>query len=1329
MFSPAARKPHLASTKNRSLGHGVPDSPATPLPEGHRSVLGAAIPNRPITGTPAPWSSRLSVLARIPAEKKTEKGGDANQTQPVYVGEFPQVVRNAQANLLQKSSSACDNTVLAGGMDKGTSLSWIICGRQIFIWSYLSAAVSKKCVALEIPSAFGDKDDMKSMPGNHWMVCVVGWGIASSSSEIMLGQCSSAGIVLCNQKTQAIVYWPDVFSDSENIPIASFPTPEAIESDLTSDGRKATKWNHGSNWVGSDNLSEHVRVNSIIVTAIPGNYRECVAIACQSNGDLWLFHFTLAGIYWRRISHDAVGISSGHSHMNKGHARSLIWHSQHACPEESGRQFFLLTDCEIQCWNITLTPDINVTRLWTHEIVADDGDLGIRKDLAGQKHIWLLDMQVDGRAKEFTILVATLCKDRVSSSSYMQYSLLTMQYKFGQNFSLESSGSTNERVLEKKAPLQVIIPKARVEDEEFLFSMRLRVGGKPSGSAIILSGDGTATVTNYWRRSTRLYQFDLPWDAGKVLDASVFPSSEDNEEGAWVVLTEKAGVWAIPEKAVLLGGVEPPERSLSRKGSSNEGVVEEERRSQAFGGNVDPRRPSSEAWIAGDRQRVAFMGIAKRTAQDEEAEALLGHLFHEFILSGEVEGALGKLRKKGAFEKEGEINVFARMSKSIVDTLAKHWTTTRGAEFVASAVVSSLLLDKQQKHKKYLQFIAFSKCHDELSSRQRHSLLAIMEHGEKLSGMMQLRELQNSHSQNRSNVVDSLSSHSQIQTAGSSLWNLIQLVGEKARRNTVLLMDRDNAEVFYSRVSDIEEMFSCLSHQLHYMIGGEQLFSIQMQRACEISSACTTLIHAALRYRDEHKNWYPSPEGLTPWNCQPVVRSGLWSIASFIMQLLKEAVAVDLSMKSKLWSELEEVSDVLLEAYTGIITAKIECGEEHKGLVEEYRIRRDELLSSLYELAKRFVDAKYQDSCKGIDDPGLKEVIFREVTLSILSIAKRHEGYQTLWHICYDLSDTGLLRSLMHDSVGPKGGFSSFVFKQLIKSCQYAKLLRLGEEFQDELAIFLKEHKDLLWLHEIFLNQFSSASETLHALALSISDGSSLLIDEELELAQLKRVPSLADRRRILNLSKIAAMAGKNVGFEMKVRRIEADLQILKLQEEILGRLTDTKEGLDTKKPLPPGELIEMCLRGGLELSLKAFEVFAWTSSSFRISNRSLLEECWKNAADQDDWAALCQASTTEGWSDEIVLESLRNTLLFKASNRCYGPGAETYDGGFEEVLPLQKEDMGFPNFKEASSSVEGLLMQHKDFPDAGKLMLTAILMGKEGNDAVVEEDVAMDSQ
>uniref|UniRef100_A0A453INC7 Uncharacterized protein n=3 Tax=Aegilops tauschii TaxID=37682 RepID=A0A453INC7_AEGTS len=37
---------------------------------------------------------------------------------------------------------------------------------------------------------------------------------------------------------------------------------------------------------------------------------------------------------------------------------------------------------------------------------------------------------------------------------------------------------------------------------------------------------------------------------------------------------------------------------------------------------------------------------------------LLNRLFHDFILSGAVHEALQKLRVAGAFEKEGEMNVF-----------------------------------------------------------------------------------------------------------------------------------------------------------------------------------------------------------------------------------------------------------------------------------------------------------------------------------------------------------------------------------------------------------------------------------------------------------------------------------------------------------------------------------------------------------------------------------------------------------------------------------------------------------------------------------------------
>ena len=110
--------------------------------------------------------------------------------------------------------------------------------------------------------------------------------------------------------------------------------------------------------------------------------------------------------------------------------------------------------------------------------------------------------------------------------------------------------------------------------------------------------------------------------------------------------------------------------------------------------------------------------------------------------------------------------------------------------------------------------------------------------------------------------------------------------------------------------------------------------------------------------------------------------------------------------------------------------------------------------------------------------------------------------------------------------MGPKGGFSNFVFKQLYEKRQFSKLLRLGEEFQEELSIFLKHHRNLLWLHELFLHHFSSASETLHVLALSQDETVISEAEETTDHVQNRFITTLADRKRFLNLSKIAIMAG-----------------------------------------------------------------------------------------------------------------------------------------------------------------------------------------------------------
>ncbi|CAH2051524.1 unnamed protein product [Thlaspi arvense] len=749
-----------------------------------------------------------------------------------------------------------------------------------------------------------------------------------------------------------------------------------------------------------------------------------------------------------------------------------------------------------------------------------------------------------------------------------------------------------------------------------------------------------------------------------------------------------------------------------RRNASKQG--RDETRSTTYGVDRTARRDNSGLQDSGDKRNRKH-GVTRLVPGDEESEVLLGQLFEDFLLSGNVDGSLEKLSQSGAFDRGGETNVFARKSKSIVDTLAKHWTTTRGAEIVAMTVISSQLVEKQQKHEKFLHFLALSKCHEELCSRQRESLQIILENGEKLAAMIQLRELQNFINQSRSARFGSSSTGTEDQVS-CALWDLIQFVGERARQNTVLLMDRDNAEVFYSKVSEIEEVFHCLSRQLEYIIRDEEPLGVQVQRACELSNACVTILRTALDYKNEHQMWYPPLEGLIPWHSRPLVCDGLWCIASFMRRLLTEGSRIDISAKSDIYMHLEVLTEVLLEAYAGSTTAKLEREEENKGFLDEYWTRRDTIFDCLYQQAKEFMEADFQGVTERTD-----EDIFRNRCSNLLSIAKRHAGYKIMWRICYDLNDTGLLRNLMHEGVGPQGGFSYFVFQQFYDMKQFSKLLRLGEEFQDELLMFLSRHSDLLWLHKVFLHQFSSASDTLHALALAQGEESMTTADERTVSESEDVQPTFADRKRFLNLSKIAYVADKDADSKSKVKRIEADLKLLKLQEEITKAIP-SKDGTRNRL-FRPEELIEVCLSiQGRWTAVKAFEVFAWTSCSFRENHRSLLEECWRNAADQDDWDRLHQAATSEGWSDKETLQNLRNTALFQASKTCYGPNRvnNTFDGDFAQVLPLRRES---PEKNVTTSSVEDVLMNHKDFAEAGKLMLTAIMLVCVEEEGITAED------
>ncbi|GJP66682.1 hypothetical protein CLOP_g23591 [Closterium sp. NIES-67] len=167
-----------------------------------------------------------------------------------------------------------------------------------------------------------------------------------------------------------------------------------------------------------------------------------------------------------------------------------------------------------------------------------------------------------------------------------------------------AAGGTVERfrLRLKQAPL-LVVPRAKVEEEEAMCALSLRLGGRPRGSVLILSGDGAATLVQlqegarerqegsgvgYGQGSAQgggqgvvqkqLYQLDPMGGMGRVLAAGVFRRGReemgDEEEGEgreevqvgekgerkeaqqqqqvgdWLLLTERRGVCALPMAVV-----------------------------------------------------------------------------------------------------------------------------------------------------------------------------------------------------------------------------------------------------------------------------------------------------------------------------------------------------------------------------------------------------------------------------------------------------------------------------------------------------------------------------------------------------------------------------------------------------------------------------------------------------------------------------------------------------------------------------------------------------------------------------------------------------------
>lgn len=445
-------------------------------------------------------------------------------------------------------------TGLQGGMDGKSGLSWVLRGNQLYVWNHLRS--SQSCV-LSMPQL--------GMPSAEetWLVSLVPHR-TNEESEVHCKAFDAVSVIMCSSKSSALVYWPDAFRNGDTTAITSISSEDTAMVSSFSDVRRSSRKVSGR--AGAPGTQE---VTSLQATAT-GRLGSCVAIVSRSDGEVLRCDCSADGMSRKSIVREVTVAERGHSIFvaDNNNVRRIIWRSP---PQGTSREFLLLTAQSIECWEVDLTARGNVSKSWTYEI---SNDKDVMLDFSGQKQVWLLDLQADEEAEELIMLVASFSK---GTSTYMQYAV--------HYFSCYGEGE-----VKRKASPQVILPKAEVEEEAFLFSMRLRIGGQPAGSVVILAADGTATVAYVGQSgSVQLYKFEIACGSGKVLDASVVPAEA---AGAWLVLTEQAGVWAIPAKLILAGRSEISERKLSNHRIEDHEMMED--RSHHVSGDLGLQRSSSE---------------------------------------------------------------------------------------------------------------------------------------------------------------------------------------------------------------------------------------------------------------------------------------------------------------------------------------------------------------------------------------------------------------------------------------------------------------------------------------------------------------------------------------------------------------------------------------------------------------------------------------------------------------------------------------------------------------------------------------------------------------
>jgi nuclear pore complex protein Nup133 len=767
-------------------------------------------------------------------------------------------------------------------------------------------------------------------------------------------------------------------------------------------------------------------------------------------------------------------------------------------------------------------------------------------------------------------------------------------------------------------------------------------GGVPSDAALVVTAAGGAALFAGDRLDQQLLMHDPAAGGGRVLAAAAAPGT-----GGWLMLTELMGVVAYAPTpggdaaATAAAGVAPP---VSARVGEPPRSRDDRGTTIAAAAAVSVTPAAAEASV-----RAEFASFANGTGG---APAESGF----------------RLKAAGALAEDGRAGApFAANSRNLVDALPKHWSGPSGP----GPATESHLDEKARRHDLFLRFLAEAAgVWTVVAPAERE---AVLEHGELVAALLCVRALHNEAAE-ASEADDAEAEDGAL----AVLREAAAAAGVALQAHDAAVRDRPAAEVCYSRATGVPgALLPALADgfaRRASVAAAERGASLRQRAEAldALSRALLGALGAAAEFRAHHAALYPPPGGgaTAPpprWSSGANARAALREAASATAALREESARGGApELVAPLGARLLALATPLLDACAANLESAAPGTAERAVAREEYVRARRDVLPALLDAAR--------------DEAGAPAHAVGVSADAVAAVAEAHFGYEQLAEVCEAVSheaetarDPGAvaaaaarthhyMRTLRGAPADGEGSFATYFFERARKHAGFAgsvgarvaeTLRNTPDEFYDELETCLEPHPSLLWVHQLRAENYSGAARTARGLA----DGGA----------------SLAERRRFLSLAKLSLLADGVASVEDDVVALDAALDLVSIQSNLSRR---RGSGSDEDAPLPPLRLVEACLGDAAEGAgapgrdedlLDAFAVFASAGSTFRASNKSLLETLWRRAAAETDWEQLSELRASGG--DEGYVQALRATLVARATRRCYDETAVRLGAPFSEAM------------------------------------------------------------